>query len=189
MRIAKKIFVFTLVAILLQGCYWYETLTLRLDLSTRTGKVDIRNIVSLPDKKGQRWKKKDIQRDWEEFLKAYEENGLMDNKGVKVTSKELFEKDKELNASVQFEYNDIADVDIKKSADSKMYLMKKGPNDKVLETNGTTVVIDSVEYIGWDVNVKEIFVKYQLMDKDQKRYSLVPNYEKWKKESNKGQAD
>lgn len=171
-----------LAAFLLQGCYWYETLTLSINIESKTGKVEFGNVVSIPDKEGQRWKKKDIQQDWEEFLKAFNENGLMDNKDVKVTNKQLLKQNKQLNAIVQFNYNDLADLDIKKSADHSMYLVKKDINDKILETNGKTVVIDSVEYISWSVDEKEIFIKYQLLDEDKKRFSLLRNYEKWAKQ-------
>jgi hypothetical protein len=186
MKAIKPVLFFLFISILFEGCYWYETLTMRIDLASKTGKLEFSNIVSLPDKEGQRWRKKDIQRDWDDFLKAYQENGLMDNKNMEVTQKELFNKEKQLDAVVQFKYADLKDLDIIKSPDNTMYLMKKGPEDKVLETNGKTIMVDSVEYIGWDANVKEIFVKYELLDKNKKRYSLLPYYEKWKKNEGKG---
>jgi hypothetical protein len=182
----KPIFLLVLFsALLLQGCYWYESLSLRINLDSNSGTVEMTNIASLPDKKKKRWTKKDIQQDWEDFLAAYNDGSLLDNRHIAVTGRQLNDNNKALNAVIDFTYKDLQDVDISKSADNSMYLMRKGPNDKIIETNGKTVMIDSVEYIGWNISTKEIYIKYQLLDKDDKRHSLLPHYKKWKKQQEK----
>lgn len=174
-----------LVAVSLQGCYWYETLTLRINLDSKTGVVEMGNVSSVPDNKQKHWSKKNIQADWEGFLKDYTEGALVNNKQVSITDKQLNDNNDALNAVIKFSYSDLSQIDIKKSADNSMYLMKKGPNDKVIETNGKTVTIDSVEYISWSVNEKELFIKYRMLEEKDKHYALVKQYRKWKQQQGK----
>lgn len=169
------------IAMMLQGCYWYETLTVRIDLASKTGLVEMSGVSSLPDKKKKKWTKKDIAADWESFLKDYQEENLLNLENIKITDKQLNDREDKLNAVLNFSFNDIADLDIKKSDDNTMLLMKKGPGDKMLETNGTSTMIDSVEYISWKIDAKDIYIKYRLIGEEDKRYNLVKHYRKWKK--------
>jgi hypothetical protein len=181
MKPRSILLLFATIALLLQGCYWYETLTVRVNLANKTGIVEMNGISSLPDKKKSKWTKADIKADWESFLKDYNERTILDSKHMQLTDQQLNDNNGSLNAVLNFSFNDISDLDIIKSPDNTKLLMKKGPNDKVIETNGTTMMIDSVEYISWSIDAKELLVKYRMIEDKDKHYSLVKHYRKWKK--------
>ena len=199
MRSFYYVLAIALSSLLLSGCYWYEMISFRIDLTTKTGTMEFLNVCSVPDSHGRsaegatgepqksrsrRWTKRDIKRDWEEFINYYQKDSIMD-KSLNVTSKQLMENNKALNAIFKFSFDDVAQFDIKRSADNTQYLIQKKQDDVVVETNGTTVVIDSVQYLAWDITAKEIYVKYKVMDENNKAHSLLPYYKKWKKKQGK----
>lgn len=190
MRNLKFVLLLAVCLFIFPGCYWYETLIYRLDLTSKTGRIEFLDIVSLPDWFGKsidslytpgEWTKEDIEKDWNHFITAFNKDSLYEKRAVTITSKELYGKGEKLNARFDFTFKDVADLNFTKSEDGTLYLMKK-ESGFLAETNGKTVMVDSIQYLAWSVNAKEIYLRFRLLKDDDKAYSLYPNYESWKKQ-------
>jgi hypothetical protein len=182
MKSPKIIILLLCMAFIFNNCYQYETIIIRFNLSEMTGMYEISNIVSVSE--GEDWKESDTRKDWNKFLKDFNETALIEQEKVNIKEKQLFEENNQLNAVVHFTFNNFDDVQLFMVNDGNIiYQLDEGLT--LLETNGTIVTTDSAEYVSWPAGKKDAFVKLNLMDVKSKlnSTSLLSYWRKWKEDN------
>jgi hypothetical protein len=171
------------VLLFLSGCLNIEKVSLFVDMENKTGEIKYLNIGSGSSAK------EEIDSDFITLIEQdYLGNGIQEGfESIKITSKELYERNGHLNGKVTFSFAEVKGMleDFEMKIDpGGNYIYELSENFEYLSGNGEYLEKEFIRQLKWNKDVKKIEYTLRFTDWDDQRVtSLLSRWQDWEEKN------
>jgi hypothetical protein len=171
------ILLFLIISFFLSGCLTFHRISYELSLE---GDLDGKGIITINDIRSEAENDTNFEEDkhtlFEYILKSETFLSDMLNEGKEITSRNLFIEDELLNGKVEFNFDDIREVEGIAFQDG-FYFLTMESEDSIHSTNGEIIKSDDHKRLIWGNNIRTLKFEMIAADYDDSSYrELAPFY-------------
>jgi len=171
-----KIFTLILIAIVMQGCLVFHTVSYKIslkDAKSGTVKMEVKDIRS--DAMNSSELEEDKLQLFQFLYRSDDFVQQMQDEGKNIKDRQLFEEGEKLNGQVEYSFDDISKVE-GIIYQEPFYFITLNLEDSVLSTNGEIIISEGYKRIMWDNTMKVLEFKMFSADVENSNLEKLARY-------------